>query len=168
MSSSNPPAMLEVDLREVVTQSDREQTCTMLLEERVPEASGRPRRVLPIYIGPVEALALGRAALGDRTPRPQTHDLVINVSEALGATLLRAMILRLDRHGEAATYIGAIEYLTAAGDRVVADARPSDALVVATLGRVPIFVATSVMAAAGMPLPDDPDADPPSSGVDGS
>jgi bifunctional DNase/RNase len=130
---------------------------------------GEALRALPIYIGPVEAVALGRAALGDHTPRPQTHDLIVNVAEALGANLQRVVITRLERNGDAATFIGALEYLTVAGDIVRADARPSDALVVATRCGVPIHVATAVMDAAAAPLsshqelpplPDDDLGDP--------
>jgi bifunctional DNase/RNase len=157
---------VEVALREVITQTDRGQTCVMLLEEISPPAPGRPRRILPIFIGPVEAIALGRAALGDHSPRPQTHDLIVNVAEALGGTLQRVLVTRLERQGDSATFIGALEYLTAAGDIVRADARPSDALVVATRCGVPIHVACAVMDAAATPIdsPSNSEEENPDSG----
>ena len=57
------------------------------------EADGE--RVLPIWIGPGEAMAIQRLLTEQAFPRPLTHDLIALVIEGLHARVTRVVI---DRH----------------------------------------------------------------------
>lgn len=98
-------------------------------------------RQFPIFIGFYEMDALDRAIHGKQAARPLTHDLVLNVIEAVGGRLNRVIIddLRED------TFFGKLDVRMADGTRALVDSRPSDALVVALRRRVPIFVAEHVL-----------------------
>lgn len=93
-------------------------------------------RLLPIWIGPVEAEAIARALRGIASPRPLTHDLLARTVTALGAVLDRVEIGALV--GE--TYHATLHLR--AGDRtaVPIDARPSDAIALALRLDRPIVV----------------------------
>jgi len=99
---------------------------------------------LPIWIGPVEAMAISLALNSVETPRPMTHDLLGRIIAELGATLLAIEVVAL-REG---TFYAEIVVRTAAGEKRI-DARPSDAIALAARARVPIRVAKSVLEEAG-------------------
>jgi uncharacterized protein len=116
----------------------------VLLKER--EGS----RYLPIWIGPVEATAIAFALQGVETPRPLTHDLFVDVIEALGATLEAVHVTELRDgtfHAELRLRIG--------GRDVAVSARPSDAIALASrFDDIPIFSATDVLDEAGLEIED--------------
>jgi len=106
-------------------------------------------REFPIFIGHIEARALEEAALGMAAGagglhlrRPLTHDLIYNVIDGLGAQISRVLITKLE-HG---TFYGALEVRSESGKTVEIDTRPSDAMVLATKRKVPIFVEEKVLA----------------------
>lgn len=99
---------------------------------------------LPIWIGPVEAMAISLALNSVETPRPMTHDLLGRLISALGGTLLAVEVVAL-REG---TFYAEIVVATPAGEKRV-DARPSDAIALAARAGAPIRVAESVLAEAG-------------------
>lgn len=114
----------------------------VLLKER--EGS----RYLPIWIGPVEATAIAFALQGVETPRPLTHDLLVDVIEALGATLEAVHVTEL-RDG---TFHAELR-LRIEGRDVAVSSRPSDALALASrLDDIPIFSATDVLDEAGLEI----------------
>lgn len=96
-------------------------------------------RVLPIWVGPVEANAIALQVENVATPRPMTHDLLRHVVTELGGTLTRVVIHDL----RDSTFYAYIE-IVRDGERVLVDARPSDALALSLRTRVPIFVNVSV------------------------
>lgn len=99
---------------------------------------------LPIWIGPVEAMAISLALNSVETPRPMTHDLLGRLITALGGTLLAVEVVSL-REG---TFYAEIVVATQAGEKRI-DARPSDAIALAARAGAPIRVAESVLAEAG-------------------
>ncbi|NPA05989.1 MAG: bifunctional nuclease family protein [Chloroflexi bacterium] len=102
-------------------------------------------RLLPIWIGPVEAEAIQYALQDVEVARPLTHDLLKNVFRALGARVLRVEVVKLQDN----IFYGNI--VAEIGGRIVnIDARPSDALALAVRAHVPIYVARSVMDVAGI------------------
>ncbi len=102
-------------------------------------------RLLPIWIGPVEAEAIQYALQEVEVARPLTHDLLKNVFRALGARVLRVEVVKLQDN----IFYGNI--VAEIGGRIVnIDARPSDALALAVRAHVPIYVARSVMDVAGI------------------
>jgi bifunctional DNase/RNase len=101
-------------------------------------------RVLPIFIGPWEASAIGYALEKTRFPRPLTLDLMRLLVEGLGGRVRRVIVSRIEQE----TYFA--EVIIEAGDRVLSiDARPSDSVGLALRAAVPIYVAEEVMDKAG-------------------
>lgn len=96
-------------------------------------------RVLPIWVGPVEANAIALQIENVATQRPMTHDLLRHVIEELGGHLTRAIIHDL----KDSTFYAYLE-IQRGDDRLLVDARPSDALAVALRSKVPIFVNAQV------------------------
>ena len=115
------------------------------------EADGL-HRVLPIFIGPVEATAIAFALQGVTTQRPMTHDLMRDMLSALGIGVARVVITELrDR-----TFFAEIEMTSDGGDHKVSS-RPSDAIALAARLGTPIFADESVLEEAGVTVSDDDD-----------
>jgi bifunctional DNase/RNase len=120
-------------------------------------ADGGAERVVPIFIGPVEAAAIARAERGVQPPRPLTHELLTQVLAATGASLRRIVIDDL-RDG---VYYATLELrLAGAPASIWVDARPSDALALAVGREVPILLGPRVVDAAV-----DPNAPAPPPGA---
>ena len=105
-------------------------------------------RYLPIWIGPYEAEAITIALQEIEVARPQTHDLIKNVFNALNARLLRVEVVSLRDD----VYYGNL-VVEAGGQVVNIDTRPSDAMALAVRAHVPILVSRDVMESAGI-LPE--------------
>src|SRR5690606_13431288 len=93
-------------------------------------------REFPIIIGFAEALALDLDLHGFVYPRPMTHDLVFNIIDGLGCELLRVVVDAL----QDGTFFGKLIIRAADGSEQLIDSRPSDAIVLATKRKLPIFV----------------------------
>jgi bifunctional DNase/RNase len=102
-------------------------------------------RYLPIWIGPCEAEAIANRLNHIEIPRPQTHDLLVNVLDELDADLLYIHINALADNTFFARLV-----LDVKGQRSEVDCRPSDAIAVAVRLDVPIYVAEEVMDEAGV------------------
>jgi hypothetical protein len=103
---------------------------------------------LPIWVGPVEAMAISLAINAVETPRPMTHDLVSRVVAALSASISAVEIVAL-REG---TFYAELVLTRRVADRdelLRVDCRPSDAVAIAARTGVRILVAESVLAEAG-------------------
>ncbi len=101
-------------------------------------------RSFPIVIGLPEAQAVERRLKGITIKRPQTHDLLANVIEALGGKLESITINDLSDH----TFFATLDVRTTAGPVIHIDSRPSDAIALGIAGNVPIFVAEHVLDSA--------------------
>jgi uncharacterized protein len=101
-------------------------------------------RVLPIFIGPLEASAIAYAIEKTKFPRPLTLDLMKLMVEGLNGHIRRVIVTKLENE----TFFA--EVVIEAGDRVVAiDSRPSDSVGLALRAEAPIYVAEEVMTKAG-------------------
>ena len=100
-------------------------------------------RRLPIIIGAFEAQAIALEIEGIKPPRPLTHDLLKQITDNLGATILEVVI---DDLRENTFYAKIIFEVSALTNEI--DARPSDAIALAVRAQAPIFVAESVMEVA--------------------
>ena len=96
--------------------------------------------VLPIWVGMYEANAIALELEKTTTPRPMTHDLLQNVTRGLNATITKVVVSELRDE----TYFAVI-WMEQAGERVVIDARPSDAIAMALRCDCPIFVSRQVI-----------------------
>ncbi len=99
-------------------------------------------RSFPILIGIFEATSIDRRVKGFSSPRPLTHDLLVNAVEALGGELHSVVISELKDH----TYFAKLRIMLD-GELTEVDARPSDAIAVAVTCDpvLPIYVAEDVL-----------------------
>lgn len=102
--------------------------------------------ILPIWIGQLEATSILIAVEGGATPRPLAHDLMRGMLEATDSEVTRVEVSRIDE----GTFFAEITLSTPGGERVI-DARPSDAVALASRTGAPVWVADAVLAEAGMP-----------------
>ncbi len=98
-------------------------------------------RTLTIVIGYGEIQAIDRFVKEMQPPRPLTHDLVVNILKETGCAVERIDVTEL-RGG---TFYAVLRLRTADGRLVEVDARPSDAIAVASALDVRIFVAEDVL-----------------------
>ncbi|HXT71776.1 MAG TPA: bifunctional nuclease family protein [Vicinamibacterales bacterium] len=98
------------------------------------------QRVLPIWVGPVEANAIALQIENISSPRPMAHDLFRRLVAAVGARVTRVVISEL----RGSTYYAYLE-LDREGERVLLDARPSDAIAIALRTGSPVFVTPAVL-----------------------
>ena len=113
-------------------------------------------RVLPIWIGPGEAMAIQRLVTGEPFPRPLTHDLIALVLEGLKARVARVVIADLREGTFYATII-----IEREGGLLSIDARPSDSIAVALRTKAVILVNDELLQAP--PDQQDEGAEPPDS-----
>ncbi len=101
-------------------------------------------RRLPIIIGAFEAQAIALEIERIKPPRPLTHDLLKQVIDNLGATVVEVIVDELRENTFYAKIILDISTLT-----TEIDSRPSDAIALAVRAQAPIYVTESVMQIAG-------------------
>jgi len=111
-------------------------------------------RYLPIWIGPYEAEAITIALQEIEISRPQTHDLMKNTIENLGANLVQIIISDLKEDIFYGTLV-----IRKNGEEIRVDSRPSDAIAIAVRAHVPIMVSQNVMDEASI-IPEDISAAP--------
>ncbi|GAB2922265.1 bifunctional nuclease family protein [Rhodococcus aerolatus] len=104
-------------------------------------------RYLPIWIGQGEATAIALEQQGVKPARPMTHDLIKNLVGAFGRNLQQVRITDLQE----GTYFAELVF---DGDTRVS-ARPSDSVALAMRSGVPIHADESVLAEAGLVIPDE-------------
>lgn len=97
-------------------------------------------RMMPIVIGYYEAQSIHLALNDIHIQRPLTHDLSVNIVEALGARMERVVVNDL----RDSTFYARI-FFTTNGGNVDVDSRPSDAIALAIRTHTPIFVAKEVL-----------------------
>jgi bifunctional DNase/RNase len=117
----------------------------LLLQEKSGE-----RRKLPIWIGNHEARSIALEMEQIPAPRPNTHDLIKNLLNGLGAAMDRVVVTEL-RGG---TYYAEIR-LDLAGRSISVDSRPSDAIAVALRTGAPVYATDRVLRQAGRLEADD-------------
>jgi RNA polymerase sigma factor (sigma-70 family) len=100
-------------------------------------------RILPIWVGAPEGDALALQLGGEAMPRPLTADLMAKLLDVAGAEVERVVVNKLRDNTFYATVA-----VVSAGKTEEIDARPSDALNLATRIGAPIYVADEIMAKA--------------------
>ena len=137
--------MIEMNV-EFVRVSMQNYNRVVILKEKEAE------RYLLIWIGPAEAEAIAMR-LGDvAPPRPQTHDLLRNIVDALGAQVSYILVNDLNND----TFYARI-VLEANGRTIEIDSRTSDAIALAVRAQVPIYAEESVLDRAGILLDKEPE-----------
>ena len=130
--------MKEVELFRIV-HSDQSPECSMFLREM------EGGRTFPIMIAVNEMAEIHRKVHGVATKRPMTHDLLRSLYEALGLTLERVEITELKDD----VFYARMKF-AGAGGAVDLDARPSDAVAVATAAGARLFVHDDILDSIGV------------------
>jgi len=115
-------------------------------------------RMLPIWIGATEAMAISWALQDIHTDRPLTYQLLFNTIKALDFSVEKVEITEIKNQAFVAKLYLVKSNSDAGGDEKVQriiDARPSDAIALALLEAAPIYVAPSVFAQAAISLKDE-------------
>jgi hypothetical protein len=97
-------------------------------------------RVLPIWIGPFEAMSIAMAIEKINIERPLTHDLTKMIIEGLGAKVTKVMIHEIID----GTFYARL-YMKRLNSIVEIDSRPSDSIAIAIRAKAPIFVTKKIM-----------------------
>ena len=104
-------------------------------------------RYLPVWIGAAEASAIAFAQQGLVPPRPQTHDLLLDVLRAVGRTVTE---VRITEYRDNIFYA---ELVLDGGQTV--GSRTSDAVALALRAGCRIVSAEEVLDEVGVPVPDE-------------
>lgn len=107
-------------------------------------------RVLPILVGLPEARAIQAGLMGEKPPRPMTHDLIRNIFAGMRGEVRSVTIYKLEND----TFFAHlnVEQKNAEGhvEQVLKiDSRPSDGIAIAVRVGCPIFASEEVMEMAG-------------------
>ena len=131
-NENNPGAEVEVRIYSIATS---------LTESIIFLDETDGTRILPIWIGPMEAQAIAIRLSGYPSPRPMTHDLLFSVIKTLGLTISRVTITDIVEN----TYYSQLHISEPGGANLrLVDSRPSDAVAMAVRFGCPIFINENV------------------------
>lgn len=133
--------LIRVEVMSVI-EDDRTQSPIVILYDKKDD------RILPIWIGDPEARAIAVALEDAPTPRPLTHDLILDIIEGLSAKLSHVVVDKVDD----GTYYASL-YLEIERAMIQIDARPSDSIAIAITAQAPIYVEPAVMKRGGQKNP---------------
>lgn len=105
---------------------------------------GDGKKVVLIYIDPAVGASINSALAGHQAPRPLTHDLFLQALGTFGATVSRALIVRMENDIYYARLILEAQNEIMERKIVELDARPSDCLALAVRCGAPMFVLGSL------------------------
>jgi bifunctional DNase/RNase len=97
-------------------------------------------RAVPISVGRDQGVAIYLGKMKADTPRPMTHDLLINILSAVGAVVERVTVTALKED----VYFAEIT-VRSDGKTHAIDARPSDAIALAVRTGAPMFAAPALL-----------------------
>lgn len=103
--------------------------------------------VLPICMGISETSAIAAALEEKRAKRPLTHQTAIKLVSALGGSISRVIIDKVEND----VFYATIYLRCPNGMFTRVDARPSDAIALAIIADAPLFVEDKVLELAGAP-----------------
>lgn len=132
--------MIRVDVESIIMAAGAAPSI-VILRERQKDASAAASRALSIPVGGWEAAAITHGVEHREVPRPITHDLLVESVRALGGSIKRAEISRI----EDPVFYANLVITTASGEEISLDARPSDAMAIAARANAPIYVEDDIM-----------------------
>ncbi len=117
-----------------------------LVLQPIEETPGNKSRVVPIWVGPAEAMQLAIAVEQVKTPRPMTHDLMLDAVTNLDARIDHAVICDV----KGTTFFSKL--FLRQGERLIdLDARPSDAIALAVRQDAPLYIEESALEKGSFP-----------------
>lgn len=126
--------MVEVELRSIKINDTGDRQYISLGEKD-------GERSMTIVIGYGEAQAIDRFVKGQQLPRPMTHDLALALIVASGSEVEQVDVTELKE----GTFYAVIRMNRLDGSTAEVDARPSDAIAIATALGKPIYIAEDVL-----------------------
>lgn len=111
---------------------------------------GEKKRALPIWIGVPEARAIAMAVNNLRMARPLTHELLFQAVCSMGYEVRQVNIDGIDGGTFTAKIILSSED---GGDEITLDSRPSDAIALASMAKLPVMVAEALLQKASIQSP---------------
>ncbi|MEG2172707.1 MAG: bifunctional nuclease family protein [Desulfovibrionaceae bacterium] len=108
------------------------------------------QHLLSVWLGSLEAIAIGLGISGTTLPRPLTHDLLLNVLQSCGASLSSVAIT----HAHEGVYYAHLSLRHGTHDMEL-DCRPSDAITLAVRLGVPIYVSDTLLQKNGHKHPNN-------------
>lgn len=97
-------------------------------------------RLLSVWLGALEAIAISLSLSGGQLPRPLTHDLLLNVLQSCGASLTSVSIT----HRQEGIYHARLS-LQQGPHSMDIDCRPSDAITLAVRLGLPVYVSPELL-----------------------
>lgn len=129
--------MVKATLENVAVTNDGDTFLVILATEKGP--------VVPIAVGPLEAMSIAQGHTKEKFPRPMTHDLMLSIFDMLNVTVKRIEITDLSNNTFFARLI-----IENRGIEFEIDARPSDALALAVRTEAPLFIDAGVVEKSGI------------------
>ena len=137
--------MIEMNVLTLIITGQETPSFLVLQPVEEPVAEGKSR-IVPICIGPHEAMGLGAVLEGAKFERPMTHDLMLDAFTNLDARIEHTLINGV-RNG---TFFARL-CLTQHGRLIDLDARPSDAIALALRQNAPVYIEEAVLEQASFP-----------------
>jgi bifunctional DNase/RNase len=143
MSASDQPALVEVEIMTIRRRWKADQMADQMATPHVVVLEERGgTRHLPLFLEPGACQALAQMLTQPALPPPPTYALATALVTAAGGSIREVVLTHL-----ADGVVYATVLLDRAGELQRVDARPSDALNIALLARVPMRVQPTVFAA---------------------
>ncbi len=114
----------------------------LLLKEREGD------RYLPIWVGTFEASSIALELSNIKTPRPMTHDLIVNILNGINAKIESIEICDIKEN----TFYAILNIKQESNKLVKVDSRPSDAIAIAVREKCNIFSSLGVLEKAGIKI----------------
>lgn len=148
MNSNHTPDLIELKVLGISYSQNQSDAFALILAQQ-----GGPVRI-PVIIGATEAQSIAMCMENIDTPRPMTHDLMVNLTRAFGIGIRRVFIYKF----EDGVFSSEITFFDT--DReVTADARTSDAVNLALRTGAPIYTTRAVMEETGFVMETDKTAE---------
>lgn len=106
------------------------------------------KRYLPIWVGAFEASAIALEISNIKTPRPMTHDLIVNILKSLDIKLEAIEVCDIKEN----TFYAFLSLIYSNNKSIKIDSRPSDAIAVAVREKCRIFSTEHVLSQAGIEI----------------
>jgi len=139
-SKETPPSYIEMEVKAVRLDTIGHNPVVLLADKE-------EKKVLPIWIGLLEANAIDKELKNVTSPRPMTHDLLHSILTQVQVKVKEVRIVDLKDN----TYFATL-FLKSNKGVIEVDARPSDAIILALKSKIPILVATKILDEQGIAL----------------
>lgn len=139
-SKEKPPAFVPMEIKGVSIDPVGQSPVVILVDRE-------QTRMLPIWIGLLEANAIDREINAVPTARPLTHELLHSILSKMHIEVKEVRIVELKEN----IYYARI-FLRSGKETVEVDARPSDAIALALKSKAPVLVASEILAQQGVAL----------------